>query len=705
MLVREIMTPNPVTIKPGNSCEEAAAIFLQNKFDTLPVVDNYNKLIGIFTRANIIRAYLNGDDSKTKIEDLMIKNVISIFPDESLEETWKAPVSTLPVITQEGILVGILTRDDLIRAFYSEAGQIKDELTTILESAHNGIVAINNIGKIVTFNSAAERILGIKAENAIGKDVEEITLSDEFFDVVKSGKPQYGQKQVIGSTTIVTNRTPIIKDNKVVGAVAIFQDISEIENISKELSAVKALNKELDAIIESSYDGIYITDGDGITLRANSSFERITGVKESWVKGRSIQELIKQGIFTDSVTLETVKRRKPVTILQGIGTGNKSGLKVMVTGSPIFDDGGNVEQVVINVRDITELNNVKQQLERSKELTMRYHSELEHLRTQQLKLDNVVAQSAEMKKVFSLAIRVAQVDSTVLITGESGSGKEVVAKNIHKNSKRKDGPLIQINCGAIPENLLESELFGYEAGAFTGARKEGKLGMFELAENGTLFLDEIGELPLNLQVKLLRVLQEREIIRVGGVKPIKINVRIIAATNKDLEKMIEKGTFREDLFYRLNVVMINIPPLRERKNDIPPLIHHFLRKFNQKYEMNKKISSEVMDRLIAYDWPGNVREVENFIERLVVMVIEDIIELKHLPEFLQSNIANSHFQVSISGIIPLKKASEDLEKQLISKALKKYGTTRKAAEILQVDQATVVRKSKKYNISNEIKKR
>jgi transcriptional regulator with PAS, ATPase and Fis domain len=310
-----------------------------------------------------------------------------------------------------------------------------------------------------------------------------------------------------------------------------------------------------------------------------------------------------------------------------------------------------------------------------------------------------------MKKVFDFAARVAQVDSTVLITGESGSGKEIVAKTIHKLSKRKDGPLIQINCGAIPENLLESELFGYEPGAFTGASKEGKLGMFELAENGTLFLDEIGELPLNLQVKLLRVLQEREIVRVGGIKPKKINVRIIAATNKDLEKMVEKGMFREDLYYRLNVVRIKIPPLRERKTDIPPLIQHFLRKFNEKYEMNKKISPEVIERLIAYDWPGNVRELENLIERLVVIVIEDIIELKHLPDYLQASINSDHFQVSVSGIIPLKKASEDLEKQLISKALQKYGSTRKAAQILEVDQATIVRKAKKYNITNEARKK
>lgn len=704
MIVRDIMTINPVTIKPGNTFEEAAIIFLQNSFDTLPVVDSNGKLIGIFTRAHIIKAFLNQNELKTAIKDLMNKNVVSISPDESLEDTWDAPVSTLPVVLQDGTLIGILTQEDLIKAFYTDAGQVKDELTTILESAHNGIVAINARGVIVTFNSAAERILGIKAEDAIGKKVETITFSSDFLEVVNSGKAQYGQKQMIGNTTIVTNRTPIIKDGKVVGAVAIFQDISEIENISKELSAVKALNKELDAIIESSYDGIYITDGEGITLRANSSFERITGVKESWVKARSIQELIKQKIFTDSVTLQVVKKRKPVTIMQGIGTGDKSGIKVMVTGSPIFDDRGNVEQVVINVRDMTELNNVRQQLERTKELTMRYHFELEHLRTQQLKMDNVVAQSAEMKKVFDLAVRVAQVDSTVLITGESGSGKEIIAKTIHKLSKRKAQPLIQINCGAIPENLLESELFGYEPGAFTGARKEGKPGMFELAENGTLFLDEIGELPLSLQVKLLRVLQEREIIRVGGVKSIKINVRIITATNKDLEKMIEKGMFRKDLFYRLNVVKINIPPLRERKNDIPPLVYHFLRKLNKKYEMDKKISPEVMDRLIAYDWPGNIRELENLIERLMVMVVEDTIGIKHLPEILQSDISNSDFQVTVSGIIPLKKASEDLEKQLISKALQKYGSTRKAAEVLKVDQATIVRKTKKYNIINKNKK-
>jgi len=305
-----------------------------------------------------------------------------------------------------------------------------------------------------------------------------------------------------------------------------------------------------------------------------------------------------------------------------------------------------------------------------------------------------------MKKIIELSTRVARVDSTVLITGESGVGKEIIAKLIHRASKRSSGPLIRINCGAIPENLLESELFGYESGAFTGARKDGKPGMFELAEGGTLFLDEIGEMPFSLQVKLLRVLQEREIVRVGGTKPTKVDVRIVTATNSNLEEMVANGTFREDLYYRLNVVNIAIPPLRERVDDIPHLALHFIKKFNTKYNMNKKMTLEAIDRLCQYSWPGNVRELENLIERLVVMVREEEIGVQHLPDSLQGRTeVDKGNVVSISEIVPLKKALEEVEKQLLSKALHKYGSTRKVAKVLGINQSTVVRKANRYELT------
>ncbi|MBP1759970.1 MAG: sensor protein, partial [Firmicutes bacterium] len=342
-------------------------------------------------------------------------------------------------------------------------------------------------------------------------------------------------------------------------------------------------------------------------------------------------------------------------------------------------------------RDFTELNQLKLQ-------SARFSQELKLLRAREQK--DLIYQSPAMEQVVNEALRVSGVDSTVLITGESGVGKEVIARMIHRNSNRAEGPFIQINCGAIPDQLLESELFGYEKGAFTGANKDGKPGMMELANGGTLLLDEVGDLPLNLQVKFLRALQEQVIYRIGGRIPIKLNVRIIAATNKNLEKMILNNEFREDLFYRLNVVPIYIPPLRERHSDILPLVMHFMDRVNYKYKLQKHISSEVCKIFEAYSWPGNIRELANIVERLVIMSETTTILPGQLPSSFLVEPASNTLQVSIQQIIPLKEARELVESKLILRALKEYGSLRKAGEALGVDHSTLLRKIKALGISS-----
>lgn len=354
---------------------------------------------------------------------------------------------------------------------------------------------------------------------------------------------------------------------------------------SKKIQYYKDLQQEYQAIFESSYDGITITDKHGTILRINPAGERVEGLSSKDVVGKYVQELVDLGIYSESATIKALEKRVPVTILQKV----PSGKEIIATGTPIFEDG-EIIRVITNSRDITELNNLKRELSQAHQLAEKYQSELEFLRLEQMKTEDVVVHSPEMKKIVTLATRVAPVDSTVLIQGESGVGKGVFSKLIHNNSRRKNGPFIKIDCGSIPESLLESELFGYEKGAFTGASKEGKIGLIELANGGTLFLDEIGEVPLNLQVKLLRVLQDREIVRVGGNSAIPVDIRIIAATNRELETMVKEKSFREDLYYRLNVVPIFIPPLRERKGDIQPLVVNSLDKFNRKYKFEKKLN-------------------------------------------------------------------------------------------------------------------
>jgi PAS domain S-box-containing protein len=458
-----------------------------------------------------------------------------------------------------------------------------------------------------------------------------------------------------------------------------------------ENNSLRDAEMDLQAIMDSAEDLMCISDGSGAKLRISPSAEKLYGAAAQELVGKNVRDLERNGIYFPSATRLAIEKKAQVTVTQV----TKTDRKLMVTANPIFNEAGEIVRVVSISKDITDLHKLEQELENTKELMEKYEKELSELRKVNLDHYQIVASSKAMQGLLQLAAKVATVDSTVFILGESGVGKEMVAKLIHGESKRKNGPFIKINCGAIPETLLESELFGYEKGAFTGANREGKPGLMELAHKGTLFLDEIGELPLNLQVKLLRVLQEQEIVRVGGVRPIKVDLRIITATNRDIEQMVEEGTFRRDLYYRLNVVPIYVPPLRERREDIPALVHHFLQRLSQKYSRSRQVTPEAMELLFNYSWPGNVRELENIIERVVVTSDSSQITVADLPVELQHGDRKT-MKVVVNGIIPLKMATEAVEEQLIRRAMERYKSTYKAARALGINQSTVVRKVQKY---------
>lgn len=701
MLIKDIMSIDLKILYTDQTLDDAANLFLTEDIDGAPVVNPEGKLVGLITKGHIFKAFVGNVSHDTLIKEVMTKDVITIKEDEEIWKALKVKVGRLPVMNGEGDLVGIITRTDLVKSYHDYSQKVVGELNAILESARNAIVAVDKEGIITIFNRAAAEIVGVKAKEVIGKPIEKLLPKTGLLEVIKTGESQIAKKLKIGDRLVISNRNPLIKDRKIIGAIGIFQDISDLESISKELKYTRDLNRELDTIIEAVSDGLYITDGVGYTTRINSTYEKISGIKAKEVIGKHMQELVDEGYYSESVTLHVLKERKPVTITHEIRTG----VEVMVTGTPVFDDEGNIVRVVTTVRDMEALSKMKQELQESKKLTARYYNELEQLRLQQLELDDVVVESPAMKEILEQAVRLGQFNSTVLITGESGVGKEIVARVIHKasQSEKNSGSLIKVNCGAIPENLMESELFGYEKGAFTGAKREGKPGLFELAENGTLFLDEVAELPVNMQVKLLRALQEREFIRVGGTKPIKINTRIIAATNKNLEKLISNGQFREDLYYRLNVVPIHVPPLRERREDITSLILFFLRIFNTRFDTNKKLSLDLINFLESYNWPGNVRQLENTIERLLVMVPDNVITLQHLPAELSEEIKKSGHLKSlfINEKIGLQEAVEKVEKEVIKKAMERASTTREIASLIGVSQPTVVRKMKKYKLNNK----
>lgn len=495
-------------------------------------------------------------------------------------------------------------------------------------------------------------------------------------------------------------------EQKIINLFEEFKDIQtiiEVADINMEIK--KSINEKYDKINEiymdfmdnyldfkeisdNLYDGIYIADGTGKTIFVNKAYLRNTEIPREKLIGRTVKEITEEGLYKGAVTMKVLERKEPVNSLGKILGNNK---EVLVSGSPIFDEDGNVKLVVINNRDISDLKEleiINAKLNKDKK---RADEEINYLRKQQIS-SHVVGN--QMNETIELVNTIAPTDVTVLITGESGTGKEVVADEIYHRSKRNNKPFIKVNCAAIPGELLEAELFGYEGGAFTDARKAGKIGLFELANEGTILLDEIGEMKLSLQSKLLRVLQTKEIRRIGANKSIMLDIRVIASTNKNLQEEIRKGTFREDLYYRLNVVPIVIKPLRERKEMIPDLIKEFLDRYNKKYGKDAIIQKEAIYLLTEYKWPGNIRELENLIERMVVINIDGIIKYNSIASILEPE--GSKDSESDSGT--LKDMVERLEKDAIIKTIKKYGSVNKAAAILGLSQPALWKKCKKLNI-------
>lgn len=443
----------------------------------------------------------------------------------------------------------------------------------------------------------------------------------------------------------------------------------------------------LDAVLENSFDGIYITDGEANTIKLNKAYENITGLKKDEVLNKNMKDLVKNNIISKSGSILAIKNKKPVTLCQEFKTGKKA----IISSSPVFDKKGNVIMVVTNVRDMTEIYRLREEMEEKERHTSKLNAELEIIKTKVAKRNDIVAVDKNTLNVLHLANKVSVLDTPVILFGETGVGKEVFAQYIYRNSSRSKERFIKVNCAAIPQNLIESELFGYAPGAFTGADKNGKMGLFELADKGTIFLDEVGELPIEMQSKILRVLQEKEIRRVGSPKSILIDVRVIAATNRDLKEMVRNKTFREDLYYRLVVFPITIPPLRDRVEDIEPLVKIFTEKINNKYRFNKSFTQEAIQLLKDYHWPGNIRELVNVVERALIISSREQIYSSELPMSEKKDV-----NIVLRSSKNLKDILEEIEFEYISAAYEEYKNVRDAASSLGMDASTFVRKRKKY---------
>lgn len=440
-------------------------------------------------------------------------------------------------------------------------------------------------------------------------------------------------------------------------------------------------------VFDAVHNDLVITDSKGVVIYANKATEKLYSVPRNELIGKTVDQLEQNKIFTPSITKKVLKDKKKQTLIQE----SKIGTKILVTANPIFHDNGEIKGVVSYSYDVTEMLHLKEYVNKMEEEMRRVRHELFELRHQTGMADGIIASSPVMKQVIHSVDKIADVAVSVLLTGESGVGKSAIAKYIHQHSNRKKAPLVEINCGTIPEALLESELFGYEPGSFSGARNQGKKGLVEEAEGGTLFLDEIGELPLPLQVKLLTLIQEKKFYRVGGTRPIQVNFRLIAATNVDLKQKVQEGKFRQDLFFRLSVVPIHIPPLRQRLQDIYVMIMDFTNRFKALYDKEKRFSEQAIEQMLKYDWPGNVRELEHMVERLVLTAEGPTIGIEDLPDV----VAGSRNPLMLEGKT-LSEMMETYEAKIIQNAYAKCKSSPKLAEYLGISQPTAIRKIQKY---------
>lgn len=472
----------------------------------------------------------------------------------------------------------------------------------------------------------------------------------------------------------------------------------------KDKRNIELTYDDLLSILDNSYDEIYVTDADGKVLYVNAACERHYGAKPEDIIGYTPTEISDKGYWTPRISSIALEKKTSITLEQKTCLDKT----LLTTATPVYDENGKIKMIIENSRDITESKGIRHELDVSLKKLARYKTEVEELRKYDPGSD-IIYKSKSMTNLMALARRVSEINSTVLILGESGTGKGVIAKYIHNSGSQKEGPFVSINCAAIPSELMESELFGYSAGSFTGASGKGRIGLFELADGGTLFLDEIAEIPLHLQAKLLHALQEKVYFPVGGRKEKKVNCRILAATNKDLQSMVMKQAFRDDLYYRLNVFEITIPPLRERPEDISPLVSYLISRYNERYDLHRQISHRALDMLIKYPWPGNIREMENTLERLVVMSPDELIDIDHLPDSLRYESAAEMFPLLNKG--SLDDALEEVERKIILQSYEKYGSSYEVARKLKISQSKASRlirryygsvKDKKNNNGNEV---
>ncbi len=674
ILWKDILKPIAAVVGHDNSIKSVIQKITSEQAD-IAFVEDQGVLIGYITNSQLLEQIDTGQslDEPIQYKDDMLK-----VPD-SLPVEFFHNVTTVIGVDSSGGVAGYSTVKNA-RHQINELQLV--HLNEIIHGAGVGIIRTNNLYEIEFMNETAEKFLGLPRSFLLSRNYKALLTMEKDLKRVLDGETLVSVNSTINFKQMSGNFYPLKIEGEITGLVHMFYLREEFEEAVQELDFVRHLYSDLQAVYDSSNEQILVIDEKGKILRVAGKFlSSFWKTKEAdQIIGKQIGDFTRRNIFQPNIFELCVKQKKKVTSIQE----SSNQTRVWSVATPVYHEG-KLEKVVILSRDITSNASLHAETDQEDLNTHTFETEKKKL----------VYRSGKVASLLSNLRRAAKMNSTILLEGESGVGKEIFAHEIHFASPRKDCPFIRVNCGAIPEQLIESELFGYEKGAFTGADRRGKAGLFERAHTGTIFLDEIGDLPLNMQVKLLRVIQEREMVRIGGTETIPIDVRIIAATNKDLKLMVSNGDFREDLFYRLNVIPLRIPPLRERKEDIFPLAVYFLEHFKRMYNIEKSYTPDAISVLEMYGWPGNIRELENIVERLIVFSQEEWIDREVVLKVLYGEEESKKKQPLVLEMMPLKEAVAELETQLIELGMRKYGTAAKVSEILGVSPATISRRMKK----------
>ncbi|MCG8617099.1 MAG: sigma 54-interacting transcriptional regulator [Desulfobacterales bacterium] len=578
----------------------------------------------------------------------------------------------------------------------------KTDISQFFEHCAHALIATDGNGDLLYINQRAKNLLKLKDRIQTGAPIQDMlpVTGKVIMDAIRDDRPYFGHEVEGKDANLIVSINLVKDDDKVTGAICSFVDLEEFKAVAHKLDFIAMMDKKFETVFDASYDGFWLADGDGKVIKINRSSEKILGLKRSEVIGKKVRDVVEQGLYDNYMTDEIIRTKKKVSQLQ---TAKLTGKRILCTGIPVLDKKGNVDMVVINERDLSQLIQTQQELEEVRQEKDRYKEELKALLMADLKENQIVAENPKMQQTMQTAVKFGQIGvSDILIQGESGTGKGLTAKFIHNSGERSAQPFIQINCAAIPENILEAELFGYDKGAFTGAKETGKPGLIELAHKGTLFLDEIGELAPAGQAKLLKYLDDKEVMRIGGTTSKKVDCILIAATNQDLEQMVEDGRFRADLLFRLNSLSITLPPLRERPEDLFELTYQFLKANNEKFKSEKTINPLTIGMMQTYSFPGNVRELKNIIKKGVIMSESNAIDRvviecigKEFVEGINNTLADEE------NIKTLDDITSAYEKELIKNALKTYKSTRELAAYLGISQPTIVRKLKKHGLSTQ----